>query len=73
MKNPRDTGVKDGTAVDGHPKRAKKIDTGKLLALHKAGWRNVKIAEELGVSDVTVGNYLRKMKEKQNDGHKTNG
>ena len=25
--------------------RAKQIDTGKLLALHKAGWSNVKIAD----------------------------
>ena len=46
----------------------KKIDTGKLLALHKAGWSNAKIANELGVSDVTVGKYLKQLtEEKENE------
>lgn len=31
------------------------------MALHKAGWSNVKIADELGISDVTVGKYLKQM------------
>ena len=43
----------------------KPIDTGKLLALHKAGWSNVKIAAELGISDVTVGKYLKQAEEKE--------
>ena len=43
----------------------KQIDTGKLLALHKAGWSNVKIADELGISDVTVGKYLKRAEEKE--------
>ena len=43
----------------------KPIDTGKLLALHKAGWSNVKIADELGISDVTVGKYLKRAEEKE--------
>lgn len=41
----------------------KQIDMGKLMALHKAGWSNVKIADELGISDVTVGKYLKQMAE----------
>lgn len=46
----------------------KQIDTGKLLALHKAGWSNAKIANELGVSDVTVGKYLKQLtEEKENE------
>lgn len=45
------------------PKR-KPIDTGKLMALHNAGWPSRKIADELNVSPSTVINYLKKMEEK---------
>lgn len=38
-----------------------KIDDGKILALKKAGWTDVAIAEELGISNVTVGKHLKKM------------
>lgn len=47
--------------------KRKRIDAGKILALHKAGWSNVKIAEEMGTSDVTVGKYLKQMKEGQDE------
>lgn len=49
----------------GNVGRGKTIDTGKLLALHKAGWSNVKIADEMGVSDVTVGKYLKQLTEEE--------
>lgn len=39
--------------------RKKKIDMGKLMALHNAGWSNLKIAGELKISDVTVGKYIK--------------
>jgi len=42
------------------------IDTGKLLALRKAGWSMKKIGEELHISEATVWNYLKKM-EQQNE------
>ena len=45
--------------------KKKQIDTGKLLALHKAGWSNVKIADELGISDMTVGRYLKLMESEE--------
>ena len=51
-----------------HGGKKKQIDTGKLLALHKAGWSNVKIADELGISDMTVGRYLKMMAEEKKDG-----
>ena len=37
------------------------VDTGKMLALRNAGWTMKKIAEELGISECTVFNYLKKM------------
>lgn len=40
-------------------KKQKKVDVGRIIALHKAGWTNAKIAEDVGVSDVTVGKYIR--------------
>ena len=41
----------------------KPIDTGKLIALAKAGWTKEKIAEELQISVATVYNYLKKARE----------
>lgn len=53
-KKPEDKPVAAG------PKR-KPIDTGKLMALHNAGWPSRKIADELKCSPATVLNYLKKM------------
>lgn len=47
--------------------RKKKVDTGKLLALRKAGWTIEKIADELSISVGTVCNYLKKLEE-ENEG-----
>lgn len=59
---PHNPTIPDWSPVGGGAKR-KKVDVGKLLALHQAGWSNVKIADELGISNVTVANYLKKMEE----------
>jgi len=45
----------------GRPSRLN-LDEGKISALHKAGWSNVKIAEEMGTSDVTIAKRLKDMK-----------
>ena len=37
-----------------------KVDHGKILALHEAGWPPAKIADELGITSVTVRNHLKK-------------
>lgn len=42
----------------------RKIDRGKVMALHNAGWSNVKIAEEMGCSAWSVGTIIKE--EKQN-------
>lgn len=42
-------------------KSRKQIDTGKIMALHNAGWTNAKIADEMGLSAVTVGKYVKKL------------
>lgn len=36
-----------------------KLDIGKIGALHNAGWTNQKIADEMGVSSVTIGNRMQ--------------
>ena len=38
-----------------------KIDLGKVKALHRAGWSNLKIADEMGVSAPTISYHLRRM------------
>ena len=53
---PLKPGRKKGSAV------SVKVDRGKLLALHNAGWNNAKIAEELKCAERTVYNILWNMK-----------
>ena len=43
------------------------MDTGKLVALRNAGWSMKKIAEELGISEGSVFNYLKKMEGKNEE------
>lgn len=38
----------------------KTFDTGKKLALLKAGWSIAKIADEMGVSEPTIYNHMKK-------------
>ena len=42
------------------PKR-KQVDTGKIMALHNAGWSNVKIADEMKLHPITVGKYIKQL------------
>lgn len=44
-------------------KKKKPIDTGKMLALRKAGWSMKKIGDELGISESSVFNYLKKLEQ----------
>lgn len=39
--------------------KRKKIDRGKIIALHKAGWSGRKIADEMGCSVGTVYNVIK--------------
>ena len=40
------------------------LDNGKIAALHRAGWTNEKITEEMKTTGVTIGARLKKMKER---------
>lgn len=40
--------------------KRKKVDLGKIGALHRAGWSASKIADEMGLSDKQVYYYLKK-------------
>lgn len=42
------------------PKDKKRVDHGKVNALHKAGWSAAKIADEMGISVATVYNHIDK-------------
>lgn len=44
-----------------------KTDVGKLYALADAGWSPAKIADELGVSEQTVRNWLNKRGDRDDD------
>ncbi len=43
----------------------KRIDRGKLMALHNAGWKASKIADEMGISEGAVHNTVSKIKKEQ--------
>ena len=49
-------------AVKAEPTSDKnKIDKGKIAALHKAGWTQGQIADELGVTTQTISYHLKKL------------
>ncbi len=52
------------------PPRKPRIDHGKIMALHKAGWTLKNIADEMGCSAQTVLNHINK--EKQDDAYQEN-
>ena len=55
--------VKKVTAGSSKRGRESTVDTGKLIALAKAGWTKEKIADELKVSVATVYGHLKKARE----------
>ena len=57
----RATGGSLGAGTDG--KKKKPVDTGKMLALRRAGWSMKKIGGELGISESSVFNYLKKLEQ----------
>ena len=44
---------------------AKRIDHGKIIALHNANWSTKKIAEEIGCSEQTVKNHIEREGKKE--------
>lgn len=49
------------------PAKKKKVDAGKIHALHNAGWSQAKIADEMKLSIGTVNRYLNMDKPEKND------
>lgn len=48
--------------VNGEKKaKRSKLDEGKMLALYRAGWSAAKIADEMGCSDQTIYNRIKKI------------
>lgn len=45
--------------------KRKPVDTGKMMALRKAGWSMKKIADELGISESCVYNHLKRLEEEE--------
>ena len=56
-ESPKDTSK--GAGCVGTGKNRKKIDRGKVMALHNAGWKNVKIAEEMGCGEWSVSMIIK--------------
>lgn len=75
-QNPISAGGKDAGASRGTTKPAGQrggtgkrspVDTGKILALHNAGWTNKAIAEEMKMSEKSVWYYIDKAKKGKTD------
>lgn len=63
----RDSCVENRSAVDGHPKRAKRVDKGKVMALHEAVRSNRWIADDMGLHEGTVCRVIKEMKEENRE------
>lgn len=50
------------------PAKRKKLDWGKIQALHRAGWSHEKIADEMGTTAETVATGLSKLRKKTEGG-----
>lgn len=51
-------------AQEGQPKKRRKLDAGKVMALHRAGWSNESIAQEMRATERQVYQCLRYQREK---------
>lgn len=49
-------------------KKRRRIDYGKIMALHDAGWNNAKIADEMGMSKASVATAISVHKKKMEKG-----
>lgn len=59
---------KNATPPDEQPSaKRRKVDGGKIRALHEGGWSAKAIAEDVGCGLQTVYNYLKKLEEKENE------
>lgn len=62
-----DPGVEDRSTMDSHPKRARRVDKGKAMALHEAGRDNRWIADDIGLYEGTVRRALKGVKEENRE------
>lgn len=59
---------KDGTQQSKSKKTRQRIDYGKIMALHNAGWPNQKIADEMGMTYGAVATAISTYKKKVGGG-----
>lgn len=57
--------VKDKAPDEAAGEGKKRIDEGKIKALHEAKWTNKQIADDMQISEATVRKYLKKLDEKK--------
>lgn len=55
------------------PKKGERLDAGKVMALHRAGWDNEKIADEMGVTERQIYQCIRYQIKKTNSGSEPDG
>ena len=68
---------KEAAAGEKGQKRRRRLDTGKVMALHRAGWSNAEIADEMRATERQIYQCLRYLRKKaalaegKGDGHET--
>lgn len=75
LRPPEDKGTPIRAAPVKHTrlKKEQRLDAGKVMALHRAGWSDEKIADEMGSTERQVYQCIRYQKKKINSGNKSDG
>lgn len=59
-------GMQGAVEQNNSPKKRMRLDTGKVMALHEAGWSNKQIAEEMRVTERQIYQCIRYQRGKNN-------
>ncbi len=55
------------------PRKGERLDAGKVMALHRTGWDNAKIADEMGATERQIYQCIRYQIKKMNLGSEPDG
>lgn len=73
LKTPEEKPPDNTRKTGKRPKKRERLDAGKVMALHRAGWDNGKIADEMGVTERQIYQCIRYQIKKRKPGSEPDG